>query len=178
MTTTVGGYVKLVASKSRVAHVKEFTIPRLKLLAALVLARLIPHVKEALELDVTITNMTCWTDSRVILFWNKGEEREWKQLVRNRVNEIRTLVPACRWQHCRGKDNQADISSRGLSPVELARCPLWKERPKWLTCFTEDTKSVFNSTHIPEECFVEVRVEEKVKCQTSSLFLQQLNLVV
>ena len=30
---------------------------------------------------------------------------------------------------------------------------------------------MFNSTHIPEECFVEVRAEEKVKCQTSSLFL-------
>ncbi|XP_068670171.1 uncharacterized protein [Montipora foliosa] len=100
-----------------------------------------------------------------------GEEREWKQFVRNRVNEIRNLVPASRWQQYNGKDNPADIPSRGLSPVELSRCPLWKEGPKWLICFTEDTKNVFNSTHIPEECFVEVRTEEKVKCQTSSLFL-------
>ena len=52
MTTTVGGYVKLVASKSRVAPVKELTIPRLELLAALALARLITHVKEALEHDL------------------------------------------------------------------------------------------------------------------------------
>ncbi|XP_068712813.1 uncharacterized protein [Montipora foliosa] len=101
----------------------------------------------------------------------QGEESEWKQFVRNRVNEIRNLVPASRWQHCNGKDNPADIPSRGFSSVELSWCPLWKEGPKWLTCFTEDTKSVFNSTHIPEECFVEVRAEEKVKCQTSSLFL-------
>ena len=55
--------------------------------------------------------------------------------------------------------------------MELSKCPLLKEGPKWLTCFTEDTKSVFNSTHIPEEFFVEVRAEEEVKCQTSSLFL-------
>ena len=61
VTMTVGGYVKLVASKSRVAPVKELTIPRLELLAALVLAGLITHVKEALELDATITNMPCWT---------------------------------------------------------------------------------------------------------------------
>lgn len=43
--------------------------------------------------------------------------------------------------------------------------------PKWLTSFTEDTESVFNSTHISEECFAEVRAEEKAKCQASSLFL-------
>ena len=150
VTTTIGGYVKLVASKSRVARVKELTLPRLELLAALVLTRLITHVKEALELDVTITNMTCWTDSRVTLFWIKGEEREWKHFVQNRVNG----VPGSRWQHCDGKDNPADIPSRGLSPVELSKCPLWKEGPKWLTYFTEDTKSVVNSTQIPEECFV------------------------
>ena len=58
-----------------------------------------------------------------------------------------------------------------LSPVELSKSPLWQEGPKWLTCFTEDTNSVFNSTHIPEECFVEMRAEEKVKCQTSSFLL-------
>ena len=130
VTTTVAGYLKSVASKSRVAPVKELTIPRLELLATLVLARLITHVKEALELDVTITNMTCWTDSRVTLFWIKGEEREWKQFGRNRVSEIRTLVPARRWQHCNGEENPADIPSRGLSPVELSKCPLWKEDPK------------------------------------------------
>ena len=55
--------------------------------------------------------------------------------------------------------------------MELSKCPLWKEGPKWLTWFTEDTKSVFNSTHIPEECFLEVRAEEKMNYQTSSLFL-------
>ena len=171
VTTSQGNYARLVASKSRVAPVKNLTIPRLELLAALVLARLITHVKEALEVDVTITNLSCWTDSRVTLCWIKGEEREWKQFVQNRVDEIRTLVPASRWQHCNGKDNPADIPSRGSSPLELSQCPLWMEGPKWLTSITEDTKSVFNSTHVPEECLAEVRAEEKVKCQTSSLFL-------
>ena len=171
VTTSQGNYARLVASKSRVAPVKNLTIPRLELLAALVLARLITHVKEALELDVTITNLSCWTDSRVTLCWIKGEEREWKQFVQNRVDEIRTLVPASRWQHCNGKDNPADIPSRGSSPLKLSQCPLWMEGPKWLTSITEDTKSVFNSTHVPEECLAEVRAEEKVKCQTSSLFL-------
>jgi len=55
---------------------KQETIPRLELLAALKLARLISNVEEALELEVEITELTCWTDSKVALAWIKGEERE------------------------------------------------------------------------------------------------------
>ena len=58
-------YVKFVAFKSRVALAKELSIPRLELLAALVLVRLIEHVKEALQLELAITDITCWTDSKV-----------------------------------------------------------------------------------------------------------------
>ena len=76
ITTTMGSYVKFLASRSRVAPVKEETIPRLELLAALIVARLTSHVGEALEPEVNINEMTCWTDSKVALAWIKGEERE------------------------------------------------------------------------------------------------------
>ena len=68
VATTTGSYVTFVASKSRAAPVKQLSIPRLEILAALVRARLITYVREALELDVAITDMTCLTDSRVT-FW-------------------------------------------------------------------------------------------------------------
>ena len=173
VTTTTGSYAKFVASKSRVAPAKELSIPRLELLAALELARLIEHVKEALQLELSITDINCWTDSKVTLFWIKGEEKEWKQFVQNRVNEIRSLVTASSWRHCNGKDNPADIPSRGLNPVELSKCTLWMEGPKWLTNFKENSESVFDSTHIPEEYFAEIRAEERAKCQkeTSSVML-------
>ena len=66
ITTTNGRYLKFVASKSRVAPVKHESIPRLELLATLVLARLITHVGDALKPEVEITEMTCWTDSLFI----------------------------------------------------------------------------------------------------------------
>lgn len=62
VTTTMGSLVKFLASRPRVAPVKQETIPRLELLATLVLARLIRHVGEALAPEVNITGMTCWTD--------------------------------------------------------------------------------------------------------------------
>ena len=86
VTTTTGSYVKFLASRSRVALVKQEMIPRLELLAAFILARLIGHVGEALEPEVDITYLTCWTDSKVALAWIKGEQREWKPFIQNRMN--------------------------------------------------------------------------------------------
>jgi len=43
--------------------------------------------------------------------------------------EIRQLVPAINWSHCPGKDNPADLYSRGISPRELQG---WIDGPQWL----------------------------------------------
>ena len=55
---------------------KQEMIPRLELLAALILARLISHVGEALEPEVDIIYLTCWTDLKVALAWIKGMKKE------------------------------------------------------------------------------------------------------
>ncbi|GFU55591.1 DUF1758 domain-containing protein [Trichonephila clavipes] len=47
--------VHLIASKSRVAPTKQTTIPRLELFAAVLLAKLVHRVKQALKLNVTNT---------------------------------------------------------------------------------------------------------------------------
>ena len=47
------------------------------------------------------------------------------------------------------------------------------EGPKWLTNFKKNNESGFDSTHIPEGYFAEIRAEERAKCQreTSSVML-------
>ena len=59
--------VSFVTARARVAPVKKVSLPRLELLGALLSARLIVFVRDALKLQ----NVTCkaWTDSTVALGW-------------------------------------------------------------------------------------------------------------
>ena len=70
--TTTGVYVKLVMSKARVAPLARQTIPRLELLAALILARLVSRVQAALEPIVNVDNIFCWTDSDHVMLDTRG----------------------------------------------------------------------------------------------------------
>ena len=97
----------------------------------------------------------CFTDSQVTFYWIKGTERDWKPFVQNRVNEIRKLVPADCWSHCLGKENPADIPSRGLAPLELSVNQLWREGPYWLKA-NGDAAAL--PDEIPEQCVPELRV--------------------
>lgn len=64
---------RLLCSKTRVAPVKKVTIPRLELLSALLLARLISTLQRALATEVLV-DVTCYCDSKVALFWITGED--------------------------------------------------------------------------------------------------------
>ena len=102
LTTTSGCHVRYLASKTRVSPLKNQTIPRLELLAALLLARLISSVTEALESELSLSDPCCFSDSTVALYWIRGVEKSWKPFVQNRVAEIRKLLPPGYWVHCPG----------------------------------------------------------------------------
>ncbi|GFW78344.1 integrase catalytic domain-containing protein [Trichonephila clavipes] len=88
--------VKLVTSKSRVAPLNCVTLPRLELLGALVAARLASKVKKIVNLKRSCLQYH-WTDSKIVLFWIKGNKTRWKQFVANRVNEITSLTDPHSW---------------------------------------------------------------------------------
>ena len=151
---------RFVVSKTRVAPLKTQTIPRLELLASLLLARLITNVAESLTPRYSLMPHVCFSDSQVALCWIKGINRDWKPFVQHRVEEIRRLVPARCWNHCPGKDNPADIPSRGLSPTEHSLCKLWQDGPDWLRTGIERNQSLLD-TDIPDECKVELKTANK-----------------
>lgn len=97
--TKTGSYSKMLTSKTRVAPLKELSIPRLELIACLILAKLMCTVKNTLNSQVSVQKTKFWSDSMTALFWimNHGE---CKQFVSHRVNEIIKLSEKENWGHC------------------------------------------------------------------------------
>ena len=99
----------------------------------------------------------CFSDSKVALFWIQGINHEWKQFVENRVITIRSLVKPPHWKHCPGKENPADIPSRGMRASDLANTPVWLDGPDWLRSNEGLSRESVSSPSVPEECRCEMR---------------------
>lgn len=65
--------VNLVASKTRVASMKRQSIPRLELLGATLLARLLNTINGILRPALGELKFYCWVDSYTMLCWIKND---------------------------------------------------------------------------------------------------------
>ncbi|XP_029670156.1 uncharacterized protein LOC115239656 [Formica exsecta] len=119
----------LIAAETKVAPIRQITLPRLELSAAALFARLAAHVRTTLYLSKT--PMHLWSDFTVALGWIRGHPSRRKNYVANRVAKIQTTVPGALWHHIPGRDNPADFASRGLSPGELVNHHLWWQGLPW-----------------------------------------------
>ncbi len=151
--------VQFLAAKTRVTPVVGTTIPRLELLSALLLSKLMSSVHAALEQELNLSDPLCFSDSKVALFWIQGTRHEWKQFVENRVNSIRRLIAPQHWKHCPGRENPADIPSKGMSVSELVDTSLWLHGPVWLQPSGDWTETEAMSVDpVPDECRREMKV--------------------
>lgn len=123
--------VKLVCAKTKVAPIKQVSLPRLELCAALLVARLMVKVRSALKLPGV--SLHGWSDSTVTLDWIRGSPNKWKTFVANRVSEIQALVSPSQWRYCPTGDNPSDCASRGIMPSQLVQHELWWQGPVWLS---------------------------------------------
>ena len=142
-------HVRLVASKTRVAPLKELSIPRLELMSARILAQLVNTIKNALSSQLEVNGVRYWLDSKTALSWiqNKGE---WKQFVRHRVNEILRLGSKVEWSYCPTEENPADIGSRGAIASQLKEDELWWQGPQWLSGNPQDWPKTTETLRTPE----------------------------
>jgi len=144
--TAEGIYVPLLSANTRVAPLKQLTIPRLELMSARVLATLMTTVIEALGPQFKIDCIKYWLDSKTALYWiyNSGE---WKQFVQHRANEILSLTITDDGGHVAGKENTADLGSRGATARHLKDSKLWRQGPQWLRL----GKNSWSSSFLVEE---------------------------
>ena len=79
------------------------TLPRLELLACLLLSKLVVLVRKALEVEVKIESVMLKSDSEIVLHWIRGLRKEWNQWVENRVTKIQSLVGTEYWRFVLGE---------------------------------------------------------------------------
>ena len=128
--------VKFVFAKSRVAPIKGFSIPRIKLQAAVWLNRIASILSK--ELRLPIRSVRFWSDSEVGLKWLALENRRYSSFVLHRVNEVTEASSADNRSFISGLDNPADDCSRGLRPTQLHNHDRWFEGPAFLKEPTEN----------------------------------------
>ena len=126
------------------------SIPRLELQGATILSRLVSSVRKNPNLNYPTYY---WTDSLTVLCWVRNNKL-WKQYVKNRVEEIRTLTDAECWRYSPGSENPADLPSRSCRGRELVHNQSWWEGPQFLKAAPEawpDTPTKYDSTEAHKE---------------------------
>ena len=104
--------------------------PRTELEAAVLLTKLLTHV--AAVLDISLENITAWTDNSAVFSWLDGRKRDQDVFTSNRVSYILKHTKPSTWKHVPGKENPADCASRGMEPEKLLHHTLWWQGPQFL----------------------------------------------
>ena len=101
-------WCKFVAAKTRVAPLKELTIPRQELEAAVLASRLVKTIWDE-------TRQKLERCHRLVIAWIQGKPRNYKAFVSCRVSEIQTNSNHADWYHCPTSMNVADDLTKGIS---------------------------------------------------------------
>ena len=116
--------------QARLAPVREISIPRLKLTAAVISVRLSKIIRE--ELDMTIDQVHYCTDSTSVLKCINSESKRFHTFESNRLTVIHNGSKPSEWKYVNRDVNPADDGSKGLKIDSMLKNDRWLKGPKFL----------------------------------------------
>lgn len=83
------------------------------------------------EIDMEISEVLYYTDSKVVMGYINNESRRFYVYVANRVQIIRSLSSPGQWRYIESERNPADLGTRGIHASDL-QDSLWLKGPDLL----------------------------------------------
>ena len=122
---------RFVFAKTRVAPIKEVSVPRLELAAAALSVQIYGLLRECLTLR--IQRYVFRTDSTVVLKYINNDKARYKIFVANRIALIREHTTKDQWKFVPGSLNCADDGTRGVDSERWTKGPefLLEDESKW-----------------------------------------------
>ncbi len=105
-----------IMCKVQTASINSFSIPSLDLLGVLIGKRIAVFLRDAIDLDLSETML--WTDATTELQW-LNFITVLPLFIHNKISEIRR-TPGISIRHTSGKQNSADLATRGENTKELS----------------------------------------------------------
>ena len=144
--TDYGPSVKLFSGKVRVAPLKQTTIPRLELMAALIACRLAKTITTELKHKLEVV---LWTDSQIVLHWINADSISLKPFVGVRVSEIQSSWKSSQWKFVPTEMNPADDLSRGIDVEKITG--RWLNGPEFLSKGKDEWPKAPRASVLPDD---------------------------
>ena len=123
-------HCSMLMAPSKLAPLKQMTIPRLELTAAVLAVKLDQFLRQ--ELEIKIDESVFWTDSMSVLKYIRNKDKRFHVFVANRLAVIHSHTEVSQWHHVSTRHNPADLASRGIAADRLLSSRLWFCGPEFL----------------------------------------------
>ncbi|XP_062541336.1 uncharacterized protein LOC134209365 [Armigeres subalbatus] len=117
-------------SKTKVAPLKQLSVPRLELQAAVIGTRLMKTIASSHTLR--IKRKILWTDSNTVLAWLRADQRRFHQFVAFRVGEILESTDVNDWRKVPSKWNVSDEATKWGNGPDASEESRWLRGPSFL----------------------------------------------
>ena len=120
----------LAREKVETGPIRTMTIPRLELSAAALPVKLDKMLRK--ELNKELEDSVCWTDSMIVIYYIKDEDRRFDTFADNHPSVIHDGFKPAQWRHVGSALNPTHDLSRGLTAEELLTIQKWICGPSFL----------------------------------------------